>query len=216
MDYIKAKNYSGKPLKGLWVVSRKIDGVRAFINPDGTAVSRAGKPLYNLGHLATDVVQDVEVFCGSWEATVSQVRTKDGTPVAPENIFDLKTLDTRLYLGSVWDPDPCFVYTTMGDAVAAGYEGIVLRQGDKWIKAKPTETFDVEVTGIQPGTGKHEGRMGALLTTMGKVGTGFSDEQREQLNDPALIGQKIEVECMSLTPQGKFRHPRFIRVRFDK
>jgi hypothetical protein len=26
----------------------------------------------------------------------------------------------------------------------------------------------------------------------------------------------IEVEAMGLTPAGKFRHPRFVRVRWDK
>jgi ATP-dependent DNA ligase len=216
MQYIKAKNYNGKPLKGLWVFSRKIDGVRAFIHPDGTAMSRAGKPLYNLGHLATDVVQDVEVFLGSWEATVSKVRSHIPNPVPRECVYSLDPLDIRLKIGTVIDPSPELIFDLMQREVDFGHEGIVLRQGQKWIKVKPLETYDVEVIGIQPGTGKHEGRMGALLTPMGKVGTGFTAQQREELNNPLIIGELIEVECMSLTPSGKFRHPRFVRFRFDK
>jgi ATP-dependent DNA ligase len=29
-------------------------------------------------------------------------------------------------------------------------------------------------------------------------------------------GPIIEVECMGLTPSGKFRHARYLRVRWDK
>jgi hypothetical protein len=213
MEYTKAKDYTGKPLKGLWTVTRKVDGVRAFFTPGGV-VSRAGKPLYNLDHLYHLGLTDVEVFCGSWEESSSRVRTKnDGTPVEPEYLYSLSPVDSRLMLGSIQDPSPEEVYALMQTEVDSGHEGIVLRQVDKWIKVKPTITHDVPITGIQPGTGKHDGRMGALLTPMGKVGTGFTDKQREL---DWQIGQIIEVEAMGLTPAGKFRHPRFIRVRFDK
>jgi ATP-dependent DNA ligase len=99
--------------------------------------------------------------------------------------------------------------------VSQGYEGLVLRQGDRWLKVKPKETYDVLVTGIVEGTGKYAGKLGALITDMGKVGTGFTDKDREDLFT-LPINTIIEVECMELTPKGKFRHPRFIRVRYDK
>nr|WP_283842052.1 hypothetical protein [Bradyrhizobium sp. KB893862 SZCCT0404] len=112
----------------------------------------------------------------------------------------------------------------MNCQIAKGYEGLVLRQGDVWLKVKPTETYDVLVTGIIEGTGKHKGRMGALMTPMGKVGTGFSDAERvtfwnyckEPDDGRGIMGETIEVECMKLTDDGKFRHPRFVRVRPDK
>jgi hypothetical protein len=69
-----------------------------------------------------------------------------------------------------------------------GYEGLVIRANGS-IKVKPVHTIDVVVIGIEPGKGKHTGRMGALWTAFrdwtgkylvaGKVGTGFSDEERE-------------------------------------
>jgi DNA ligase-1 len=97
--------------------------------------------------------------------------------------------------------------------VAAGDEGLVVRQGNRWLKVKPINTFDVPVIGSIPGRGKHTGRMGALITPMGNVGTGFTDEQRGTEYPEGTI---IEVESQGLTPDEKFRFPRFIRVRFDK
>jgi ATP-dependent DNA ligase len=66
--------------------------------------------------------------------------------------------------------------------------------------------------------------MGALQTAMGKVGTGFTDEDREHFwdldwnrnPDGTFKPVMIEVSCMQLTPDGKFRHPAFERIRYDK
>lgn len=205
----KPKLYTGGDLKGEWVFGYKIDGVRA-LKIDGQVVSRARKPLYNLDGCE---FTDAEIFFGNWENSVSAVRTQGGKPVPQKNVYQLEPLDSRLIIGTFTDPTEVFITQLMLQAVLDGYEGLVLRQGDVWYKVKPKETFDVPVTGIQPGTGKHSGRMGALLTPKGKVGTGFSDAQRSALMD--CVGCVIEVECMSLTPAGKFRHPRFIRVRED-
>ena len=205
----KPKLYTGGNLSGTWEFGYKIDGVRA-LRIDGQVVSRARKPLYNLD--GCDFT-DAEIFFGNWEDSVSAVRTQGGTPVPQKNVYQLDPLDQRLALGTFENPTEEFIFEIMRQAVHDGYEGLVLRQGDTWFKVKPKETYDVVVTGIQPGTGKHSGRMGALLTPKGKVGTGFSDAQRSALMD--CVGCVIEVECMSLTPGGKFRHPRFIRVRED-
>lgn len=108
----------------------------------------------------------------------------------------------------------------LGRANALDYEGIVLRQGDQWIKVKPTETHDVLITSVSEGTGKHRGRLGFVTTARGAVGAGFTDSEREVLwaeaNAGRLIGQVIEVTCMQLTDYGNFRHPVFIRMRPDK
>ena len=55
--------------------------------------------------------------------------------------------------------------------------------------------------------------MGALLTDHGKVGTGFSDSDREE---DWKIGDLIEAEYMEITEAGKMRHARFIQRRLDK
>jgi DNA ligase-1 len=102
-------------------------------------------------------------------------------------------------------------------------EGIVLsapeslyefkRSSNQW-KRTPTFTAEATVEGYTPGTGKHEGRTGALLVNSAglrfKVGTGLSDAQRE---DPPKIGDIITYSYKGLTAAGKPRHPAFITVR---
>lgn len=223
MDYIKATSWSGKDLKGLWQVTRKIDGVRVIKNAAGELVSRNNKPLYNLNHLK-EHIHDAEIFLGDWSSSVSAVRTQNGIPVPRSAVYDLRpdSLDSRLYLGTVMSPTAHHIMGLLELAQSRGDEGLVLRShtGSKWLRVKPKETYDVPVTGLQAGTGKHLGRMGALLTPNGKVGTGFTDADRiefQRLHDSGqLLGLVIEVEAMSLTEAGKFRHPRFLRVRWDK
>lgn len=91
-----------------------------------------------------------------------------------------------------------------------------------WIKIKPVNDVDLTVESLVQGEGKYVGMLGAAIVKYrGKrvnVGTGFSDEEREQFwKDPSLIkGRIIEIQYHEETPDGSLRHPRFIRVREDK
>lgn len=204
------KTYKGRILTGMWIATLKLDGVQ--VNVAGTmATSRTGKPLY---HVPTDVLADgtYECFCGNWETTVGALRTINGADLSPDMFFSLDPLSARLILGSVTTPqdiDRWFRY-----ALRRGYEGLVLHGPDKqMLKVKPIETHDVCVLGIIPGRGKHAGRMGALITPMGNIGTGFTDAAREEC---WTVGEIIEVSAMATTKTGKLRHPKFVRRRFDK
>lgn len=194
------------------VVSLKVDGVRVHIT-DGVALSRAGKPLYNLPPLPDGIY---EVYTGTWEGSITAVRTIDGPTVNYDHIYriDPGHVSSNLTISRTGDPDT--IRTLFNIAKSTGYEGLVVWDRDTNIhyKVKDTETYDVEVLGIQPGKGKNLGKMGALITSMGKVGTGFTDKVREEAMN--WKGKTIEVEAMELTPQGKFRHPRFVRLREDK
>lgn len=213
---IKPKLWDGKDLKGTWDFTLKLDGVRMLRDSEGNPVSRSGKPLYNLNSVPDDIV-DAEVYNTDWETSVSLVRTKDSTPVPRWFVYSLNPLDPGLLRGVHEDPTASLIEKELEKVVSQGYEGLVLRQGDRWLKVKPSENHDVTVTSMVEGTGRNVGRLGALLTPMGKVGTGFTDEEREIIwNDPTTIGSTIEVSCMSLTKGGKFRHPRYIRNRWDK
>lgn len=205
---MKFQTYRGETLHDA-LVTLKIDGVRAHATPDGVC-SRQGKPLHNV-FLPFGIA---EIYCGSWEATVSAVRTQNAKPVAAEHIYMLEpTIDARLVVAEFSVLDEACVRPMFEHWRARGYEGLVIHAGGKLYKVKGEETYDVEVTGVIPGKGKHVGRMGALMTTMGKVGTGFTDAQREELWQPGMV---IEVACTELTPSGIFRHARFKRRRFDK
>jgi len=107
-----------------------------------------------------------------------------------------------------------------------GYEGIVLKTKDGlyenkksglWLKVKPAHTKEVRVIGLEMGSGKHAGRMGALICEYSggsvNVGGGFSDEERERFMED--LPSVIEVEYQEET-KGSLRFPRFKRVRNDK
>jgi len=95
---IKAKNWSGKDLKGAWEVTIKIDGVRALLT-EGVWLSRAGKPLYNLPEPDEDMAGDFEVYCGGFKETIERVRAKTKDRPISWNAFTRSILST---LGCGW------------------------------------------------------------------------------------------------------------------
>lgn len=125
------------------------------------------------------------------------------------------------------------------DNVNAGFEGIMIKNMDApyqckrstdWMKWKPTITVDLEVVGVEEGTGRNVGRLGALVCAGvddGKeisvnVGSGFSDTDRDDywINRNLVIGRTCEVLCDVITQNQdgtySLRFPRFVRFRDDK
>jgi DNA ligase-1 len=86
------------------------------------------------------------------------------------------------------------------------------------------------VIGVEEGTGRNAGRLGALVCSGmddGKfitvnVGSGLSDEQRDEFwqERNLVIGQTVEILCdvISQNQDGTYslRFPRFVRFRDDK
>jgi DNA ligase-1 len=125
------------------------------------------------------------------------------------------------------------------DNVNAGFEGIMIKEleapyqckrSTDWMKWKPTITVDLEVIGVEEGTGRNLGRVGALVCAGvddGKeihvnVGSGFSDTDRDNLwsDRNLVIGRTCEVLCDVITQNQdgtySLRFPRFVRFRDDK
>ncbi|MGE0535185.1 MAG: DNA ligase [Pirellulales bacterium] len=104
-----------------------------------------------------------------------------------------------------------------------GGEGLMLREpGSHYVAGRSTSLLKVKtfhdaearVIGHQPGNGRHQGRLGALLVeladgTQFAVGTGFTDRQREQ---PPAIGSLITFRYQELTDGGVPRFPSFVRA----
>jgi DNA ligase-1 len=125
------------------------------------------------------------------------------------------------------------------DMVNQGFEGIMIKDVEApyeckrntfWMKWKPTITVDLEVIGVEEGTGRNMGRVGALVCAGvddGKeihvnVGSGFSDTDRDNLwaDRNLVIGRTCEILCDVITQNQdgtySLRFPRFVRFRDDK
>jgi DNA ligase 1 len=119
---------------------------------------------------------------------------------------------------------PADLHRLLGEVVAGGGEGLILRAADasynagrsaSMLKLKPLQDAEAVVVAHEAGRGRLNGRMGALRvrTDQGiefKIGTGFSDEQR--LRPPAL-GARISFNYRGLTEDGVPRFASFLRVR---
>ena len=224
MEINKPKPWHGGKLIGDWFMSVKIDGVRAIWHDQRGWLSRANKQLYNIPPWRPGQPRDCEVFVGTFHDTIRATRTRslkrDTPSIIREHLYGLAPLDPRLAWGSVTNPTSDDIRAQLRRANDLGHEGLVLRQGDRWLKVKPNETHDVAITGYAEGEGKHRGRLGYVTTANGAVGSGFTDSEREILWAEAkaarLVGQVIEVSCMQFTSNGQFRHPSFVRMRPDK
>ena len=122
------------------------------------------------------------------------------------------------------------------DAVDAGFEGIMIkdlgapyecRRSTHWMKWKPTITVDLNIVGFEEGTGRNQGRLGAIICEGDdngrrinvNVGSGLSDANRDEYWSARdqLLGDVIEVEADAVTQNQdgtySLRFPRFVRFR---
>ena len=121
------------------------------------------------------------------------------------------------------------------EAIDSGFEGIMIKDIDapyvckrhvSWLKQKPFIEVSLTIVGIEPGTGKNEGKMGAVICEGeedGKfirvnVGSGWTDDQRAEVDDK-VIGQVLEVRADAITRSQdsedvySLRFPRALRFR---
>jgi DNA ligase-1 len=154
---------------------------------------------------------------------------------------DLSSLETMSHIIVDLDTDEGNkeLKTYANDMVEAGFEGIMIKDLEApyeckrnlfWMKWKPTITVDLEVIELEEGTGRNEGRLGALVcqgTDDGKlikvnVGSGFSDNQRSEFwgCSEDVVGETAEVLCDAISQNQdstySLRFPRFVRFRDDK
>ena len=120
--------------------------------------------------------------------------------------------------------------------VLEGFEGIMIKRLDApyeckrstfWMKWKPVITVDLEVVDLEEGTGRNQGRLGALAcegTDDGRairvnVGSGLSDSDRDSFwtRKDELVGHIVEIKADVVTQNQdgtySLRFPRFERFR---
>jgi DNA ligase-1 len=122
------------------------------------------------------------------------------------------------------------------EAIDNGYEGIMIKdpnapyeckRSTNWLKMKPFIEVSLTITEVEEGTGRNEGRLGAVVcegTDDGKaikvnVGSGFTDSDRAEFwnSKSSLPGQIVEVRADAITQNQdgtySLRFPRFLRFR---
>lgn len=112
----------------------------------------------------------------------------------------------------------------LAQVVREGGEGLMLHRADAvWqtgrsdvlLKLKPYHDAEAVIVAYEPGKGKYEGMLGAVVvvTPSGqrfRLGTGFSDAMRR---DPPPVGSTVTFRYRDLTSKGLPRFASFLRVR---
>ena len=169
-----------------------------------------------------------------------------------ETILEASAAISDLWIGD----DPEAIADIEREALAAGHEGIMLKdpewaytpgkRGKHWLKRKPdVETLDCVVTGAEWGEGRRAQLLGTFelsvrngdgFETIGKVATGITDEQLEDLTallephirketgtdvdlEPAVVFEVGYEEIQSSPTYSSgyaLRFPRFLGLREDK
>lgn len=140
---------------------------------------------------------------------------------------NIRLVDTQLVLS---EQQAVSHFKTM---LANDEEGTILKNlASPWegkrspdnIKMKGLLTCDLRVVGVEPGTGKHTGKVGALICESSdgevcvSVGSGLSDDDRSK---PDWVGKVVEVaynERIAAAGSSKWSLflPRILRARLDK
>ena len=118
-------------------------------------------------------------------------------------------------------------------AVDGGYEGVMIKDPEapyeckrthSWLKAKPFIEVTLNVVAVEEGTGRNEGRLGAVIVEGEddgynyklNCGSGFTDSQRDEFwtERDSLIGNLIEIRADARTKSQdsetySLRFPRF-------
>ena len=122
-------------------------------------------------------------------------------------------------------------------AVDGGYEGVMIKdinapyeckRTHAWLKAKPFIEITLKVVAVEEGTGRNEGRLGAIVVEGEddgynyrlNCGSGFTDSQRDEYwtERASLIGQLVEIRADARTKSQdsetySLRFPRFKTFR---
>lgn len=224
------KAWKGEDLLGRYSVSYKIDGVNISIQA-AVPLSKAGKLFANVERFIEQGGRldggTYEFYKDSWAESVSLLKNAARADEITEDCFySLEPeVDRRLRLGGLVDPTAVEIERKLQDAVAKGYEGLVLMCLDtgNLIKVKTKYSIDLRCTGFQLGKGKRNKQAVGVLnfqlgSTLVSVRAGISKEDSIRwFEDPnSLLGSIFEIEYTNLTPSGALRHARIVRQRFDK
>lgn len=230
------------------------DQGRSLINGfvlDGEVIGNTFQELMRQARRKTDVQADDSVFNifdivpledfrrGHWNAQLKKrIALLDNMRPVIHNMPNVELLPHIMVdLNTAAGKDQLERYAK--DNVNAGFEGIMIKEleapyqckrSTDWMKYKPVYDYDLTVIGIEEGTGKNTGRMGALVCEgiddgkhiVVNVGSGYTDIERQSYWNAKdlVIGQTAVVMADAITQNQNgtysLRFPRFKTFRDDK
>lgn len=163
----------------------------------------------------------------AWEATLGTIGYEDRRAMMRQHLpwsGKVRVVDSVMVSSS---EDLEFTTTRH---LTQGFEGSMLKvpngpyvwdRSRYWLKHKPVNEGDFEITDVIVGSGRNSARLGAFTIklengTTCEVGGGFSDAQRDAFWKNPPVGKICQVEFKERTPDGLLREPVFVRIRDDK
>lgn len=230
---------AGKPIETMFEIAEQL--VERF--PEGTVLDGEAKNRIGVFEASQSFVKrktakagaDIVFYifdCLTMEEFAAQETTVPYEKRRERFVPHIAALKNVEILPNDWVDDEAEAIESFGRRRLEGHEGLILKEPNgvydfkrsrTWMKMKPSETMDVEITGYEEGKkGKRLGKLGAFLFNYNgevcRCGGGYSDEQLVEFweNRDKMIGDIIEVEFMEKTAKGKTRHCNFIRSRTFK
>ena len=198
------------PLDGeLWLARGKFEALSSAVRKD--------LPVDEEWRGITYLVFELPEATGTFQARATRI----SEIVKKANLPQLKAV-AQIRLN-----DEAALKAKLKQVVALGGEGLMLHKADApyltgrsdvLLKLKLRYDAEAKVVGHTPGRGKYKGKLGALevVTPEGihfKLGTGFSDAQRE---NPPKIGSMVTYSYLDKTKLGKPKFASFMRVRDER
>lgn len=245
---------NGKPLENfphiVEQLQSQIDKFPTSIVLDGEVMSSSFQELMKQVHRKSNVKSQDAVLMlfdviplGHFvkgHSDLTQVQRKAYLKKLDPILSQLSSIDTIDYLEVNFDE---YVGQMQFDeynqqAIENGLEGIMIKDPNApyeckrthhWLKIKPYIEVSLTIVGVEEGTGRNEGRLGALLCEgiednkyiKVNVGSGFSDQQRQEVweDREKIIGQVVEIRADAITQSQddentwSLRFPRFEKFR---
>jgi ATP-dependent DNA ligase len=227
-----------------------LDGEMLVVNKDGKPVTRkegngvltrlirgtsTPEERNRVRFVVWDIILLQSFWEGEWKARYADRLSFLKTAVQAAN--DASGLDLVTVVKTELVNNHRDAMTLFNEELANGNEGIILKSVNgiwknarpKWqLKMKAELEMDAVIVGVQEGTGKYEGKLGALICRAEdkdgpiefNVGSGFDDAEREEFWKNQPIGQVVNVKYNEIIsskgdgPRSLFL-PIFVEVRSD-
>lgn len=217
-----------------------LDGEITLLNPAGLSskdqykqtmkITRKDGEKHGIKMLVFDIMH-AEEFKSQYCPYTYKERRKYADQVFSNKSLQFFELLPVLYCGT--DIDQIDIW--LNKMIAAGEEGIMInitdalyefRRTSVLLKCKKMSDLDLPLIGFEEGTGKNAGKLGAIIVDYKgnkvKVGSGFTDELREEIwkNQDIWLGRTIVVQYFEITTNQNggisLRFPIYIDYRTDK